>query len=371
MGEVSKEEHGVDSRRKRINRMKHTIIIVASILLLLPTFICCFLTIKVANMEKQMKRLLAEYQISIETSSDTNQAYAAEPSKSQQKLDENMNLEDTSNEENASKNNLSDETEDKKSTDKKKEKDTDDITQNITEDEQNIVLSTVKDETLADGSDTSEIEPKGEYADKKVYLTFDDGPSDYTDTILDILNEYGVKATFFVTGHEDEESLKHYKRITKEGHTLALHSYSHKYSQIYNSVEDFDKDFTKLWNLLYDTTGYKCTFFRFPGGSANKVSNVDIREIIEYLNEKNITYFDWNVVNGDATGEKLSVEELRDNVLSGVATKSVSVVLMHDLQTKENTVLSLPLILDELTGKGAQILPIDDTTSLVQQIKAD
>lgn len=63
----------------------------------------------------------------------------------------------------------------------------------------------------------------------KVYLTFDDGPSNNTAQILDLLKKYQVKATFFVIGREDEESKALYQRIVAEGHTLAMHSYSHKY----------------------------------------------------------------------------------------------------------------------------------------------
>ena len=70
---------------------------------------------------------------------------------------------------------------------------------------------------------------------KKVYLTFDDGPSSNTDQILDILKDYDVKATFFVVGKTDERSVKAYQRIVEEGHTLAMHSYSHRYDEIYES----------------------------------------------------------------------------------------------------------------------------------------
>ena len=74
---------------------------------------------------------------------------------------------------------------------------------------------------------------------KKVYLTFDDGPSDHTAEILDILKKNKVKATFFVVGKETEHAKKMYQRIILEGHTLAMHSYSHNYDQIYASVDAF------------------------------------------------------------------------------------------------------------------------------------
>ena len=85
---------------------------------------------------------------------------------------------------------------------------------------------------------------------KKVYLTFDDGPSTETEKILDILKENQVKATFFVTGKEDAYSKKMYQRIVKEGHTLAMHSYSHLYDDIYSSADAFAKDVDSLVELL-------------------------------------------------------------------------------------------------------------------------
>jgi len=224
----------------------------------------------------------------------------------------------------------------------------------------------VKEEASAKNKE----EGQGIYEGKKVYLTFDDGPSDNTDRILDILAEYDVKATFFVIGGKKNETLNRYKRIVDEGHTLGMHSYSHNYKEIYKSVEDFEKDFTKLWKLLYDTTGYKPTIYRFPGGSKNSVSKHDMKDFIRFLNKKGITYYDWNVVNGDAEGKDYTEQQMIDNVLSGVAKKKTSIVLMHDGQNKDKTVSILPKILDALISGGAKVLPLDENAPLSQQIKA-
>jgi peptidoglycan/xylan/chitin deacetylase (PgdA/CDA1 family) len=228
-------------------------------------------------------------------------------------------------------------------------------------------------DTVAQEDNTSKKSKRkaGKYEDKKIYLTFDDGPSMFTDDILDILAEYKVKATFFVVGKTDNESKKLYKRIVEEGHTLGMHSYSHQYSKIYNSVEDFEKDFTKLWKLLYDTTGYKPSIFRFPGGSDNMVNKNGMDDFIRYLNDSDIVYFDWNVLNGDATGATYTEDQLIKNVLDGVAIKDNSIVLMHDSQTKKATVDSLPGLIDRLISEGAQILPLDKDVIPIQMIKAD
>ncbi len=202
----------------------------------------------------------------------------------------------------------------------------------------------------------------------KVYLTFDDGPSDNTSQILDILDEYGVKATFFVIGKEDSESKALYKRIVDEGHTIGMHSYSHDYSSIYSSLKAFKKDFKKIKNCIYEATGVNPVYYRFPGGSSNQVSNVSMYKFISYLNSQDITYFDWNVSSGDATSEAYSTEDLISAVMGDVVNYNSSVVLLHDTEAKDTTVDALSSLIEELQASGAQILPIDEDTELVQHI---
>lgn len=202
----------------------------------------------------------------------------------------------------------------------------------------------------------------------KVYLTFDDGPSENTNAILDILDDYGIKATFFVTGKEDEASKAAYQRIVAEGHTIAMHSYSHKYSEIYASKEAFQEDFERIQNLIYDTTGVECHYYRFPGGSSNKVSNTNMSEFISYLNEQGITYYDWNVSSGDATSRAFTADELVENVMSDVVKYKTSVVLLHDATVKTTTVQALPAMIEALQQAGAMILPIDEDTTVIQHV---
>ena len=109
----------------------------------------------------------------------------------------------------------------------------------------------------------------------KVYLTFDDGPSIYTDEILDILDAYDVKATFFVVGKDTDRAREAMREIVARGHTLGMHSYSHKYSQVYASLEAFEEDFVKIREYIYEVTGEESHVYRFPGGSSNTVSDLD------------------------------------------------------------------------------------------------
>lgn len=206
---------------------------------------------------------------------------------------------------------------------------------------------------------------------KKVYLTFDDGPSSNTDQILDILKDYDVKATFFVVGKTDERSVKAYQRIVEEGHTLAMHSYSHRYDEIYESKEAFARDLNSLQEYLYETTGVWPRIYRFPGGSSNTVSKVDMQELIEYLTDIGITYFDWNVASGDAVSRTLPAETIVNNCLSGIEKQRESVILMHDASNKGTTIEALPQIIEAIQEQGdAELLPITDETVPVQHIAA-
>lgn len=203
----------------------------------------------------------------------------------------------------------------------------------------------------------------------KVYLTFDDGPSGNTTAILDILARYQVHGTFFVVGKEGEAYKPLYRRIVEEGHTIGMHSYSHKYSEIYASVDAYAQDLTRLQEYIYKTTGTWSRICRFPGGSSNTVSRVDMEELIAYLNEQDIDYFDWNVSSLDATGRKLSVEEIVGNVLNNIEEYSTAVVLMHDADDKITTVEALPIIIEALQAmENVEILPITDDTIRVQHV---
>lgn len=207
---------------------------------------------------------------------------------------------------------------------------------------------------------------------KQIYLTFDDGPSSNTNRILDILKEYDVKATFFVVGKTDEQSVKAYQRIIEEGHTLAMHSYSHKYDEIYESKESFIADMEKLQEYLYQVTGVWSRFYRFPGGSSNTVSKTDMQELIAYLGETGITYFDWNIASGDAVSGQLDTDSIISNCMDGIDSHNECIILMHDAADKNTTVEALPEIILQIQDRGDAIfLPITDETVPIQHITAN
>ena len=309
---LAKIEH-----RKRVNRMKQYILLTGLVLLLLPTICCIVLFAKMNKMQKQIDTLVMmheqEYTEEVKDEDEKGVAMAA-------------GVEAES--------------------DAKQE-------------EEGVSLQADKNKT------------DGEMAGKKVYLTFDDGPSENTDQILEILDQYDVKATFFVIGKEDKASKKRYQKIYESGHTLGMHSYSHSYSGIYKSTTAFKKDLKKIQTLLYDVTGEKPTIYRFPGGSSNTVSKLDMKKFIQILNEKKIDYYDWNVINGDATGKKMTSSQMVSSVINGAKTKDNSIVLMHDAKGKDQTVKALPVIIKKLQKMDAEILPITESTEKIQHIKSD
>lgn len=165
---------------------------------------------------------------------------------------------------------------------------------------------------------------------KVIYLTFDDGPSKYTTELLNILEQYNAKATFFVvnTGYS-----KTMKAIVDAGHAIGMHSVTHVYEEIYASEEAFFNDLYKMQGIIEKATGVKSTLMRFPGGSSNKVSKFNpgiMTRLTQAVTDQGFQYFDWNVSSGDA-GETKDTDRIVSNVINGIGQKKYAVVLQHDI----------------------------------------
>lgn len=193
--------------------------------------------------------------------------------------------------------------------------------------------------------------------DKVVYLTFDDGPSAYTQQLLDVLEKYNVKATFFVT----HAFPKYEDMIGKEfaaGHSVAIHSYTHDYNLIYASEDAYLDDLQKMQDVIVAQTGQETKLVRFPGGSSNTVSDFNpgiMTCLAQKLHDMGYEYFDWNVASGDA-GETTSTDQIVENVISGIQTYSVSVVLQHD--SKDYSVAAVERIIQWGQENGYTFLPL-------------
>ena len=197
-----------------------------------------------------------------------------------------------------------------------------------------------------------------------VYLTFDDGPSQNTYTILSLLRKYDVKATFFVVPSRTDECYALLRSIVSEGHSIGVHSASHDYEKIYASAEAYLEDFYEAWDIIYDATGVKTSLFRFPGGSVNDFNGETRDTIIGEMTRRGFRYFDWNVDSNDAGGASWS--EMYNTIPSDIAQNYRSVVLMHDSAPRENTVYVLEDILKVLVWEGYKLDKINDNTMPVQ-----
>ena len=202
-----------------------------------------------------------------------------------------------------------------------------------------------------------------------VYLTFDDGPSTTnTPQILDILDQYNVKATFFVlgkmleAGNGEKDVLKD---IAENGHAIANHTYGHDYAYLYpngtmnvdNIVSDVEKNNDIMKEILGDD--FSTRVIRLPGGYWSWEGRTPMRDKMIETGYCNI---DWNALNEDAQGAVKTADELvqktKENIERLGPDADSVVLLMHDTYGKEETVKALPQIIEYLQDKGFEFRTI-------------
>lgn len=209
---------------------------------------------------------------------------------------------------------------------------------------------------------------------KIIYLTFDDGPSENTIKILDILDKYEISATFFVVGPSYKAKNDLLKEIINRGHTLAIHSYNHIYSQIYSDQEEFFQDFNLCLKWIKSMTNVEPLLYRFPGGSSNTIANKDlIMQIIITLENQGYKHVDWNV---DSLDSKYNNDSsiIKNNVANGIKLNEenkiyTQTILMHDNTKKVGTIYSLPTIIEFCLSKGYQFKTLTIDSPLIQHVK--
>ena len=349
--------------RKRVNRIKRVLLFFLVILFLFPTVLSVYLMGRIYVIEQKLDAIAGSVQ------QGTTEESALSLTEDLAKLDEEaiLNLEKDT----VQSVNLLAKSEEK--IEKQTEHNTeisviaaDDAEEAAKKD--SVLEKDGASESAAASEDTAEASTESMLNGKTIYLTFDDGPSKNTEQILEILEEKDVKATFFVVVNEESEEVKNDLNMIKEaGHTLAIHSASHKYHEIYSSLEAFQNDVKTAHDLILSMTGVDTKFYRFPGGSSNVVSTVDINECIDYLDKAGYTYFDWNALNEDAEASYTSPEKLNENVIKYVhANTGDSMVLLHDLGRHSETVEALPELIDALREEGYRFAAIDEKTKPVQ-----
>jgi peptidoglycan/xylan/chitin deacetylase (PgdA/CDA1 family) len=215
---------------------------------------------------------------------------------------------------------------------------------------------------------------------KKVYLTFDDGPnSHFTEQILDILKNSGVKATFVVIGGNIEKNPEVFKRILNEGHRVVNHTYSHDPEKIYTSQDAFLAELDRCDNLISSLGGSTNKIYRAPGGSASLS-----KTLYEALTRNGYRTLDWNVSSADSDRNGVSPEQIIENVKNGVARmekmEKTPIILMHDgteislnvenpgkavenyIRSRESDAAALPEIINFLKSNGYTFAGVDENT---------
>lgn len=190
---------------------------------------------------------------------------------------------------------------------------------------------------------------------KRVFLTFDDGPSrSVTIPILDILKQYNIKASFFVLGSNAERYPEVIKRAYQEGHYIGNHGFTHVYKNIYASpqavLDEYNWTETAIKNAIGDQN-YNSRLFRFPGGTVGGKYGQIKSEAVNLLNQNNIAHVDWNALTGDSAG-LTNVNDMLAYVESTIKNKTSIVILMHDNGTKKTTCELLPELIKWLQEKG-------------------
>ena len=196
------------------------------------------------------------------------------------------------------------------------------------------------------------VQPNG----KVIYLTFDDGPSQYTPQLLDILDKYGVKATFFVVNTPYVHLVED---IVERGHAIGVHSATHDFKTIYASEDAFFADLTKMRDIIYNRTGVYTNLIRFPGGSSNTISKFNpgiMSRLTRAVEDMGYHYFDWNVDSDDA-GSTRTKDGVVTNVINGCKNRKISIVLQHDI--KGYSVNAVEEILIWGLENGYTFLPLD------------
>lgn len=203
--------------------------------------------------------------------------------------------------------------------------------------------------------------------EKKVFLTFDDGPSLLTDDILTILDEKKVKATFFTVGTMMEEYPEIVKKTYDKGHMVLPHSYSHKYS-IYSTFDSFYQDFNKVKKVYEQILGFQPPpFFRFPGGSSNQTSikfggKDYMANLTTDVKGQGFSYVDWNVIAGDTTSISNDRKKMFEQVKKGSENNDFVVALFHDIVPNQATADILPNVIDYYAKNGFTFRTFRDIT---------
>ncbi len=197
--------------------------------------------------------------------------------------------------------------------------------------------------------------------EKVVFLTFDDGPSNLTPEFLNVLNSYGVHATFFVTYQPQHEEI--YKQIISNGNAIQIHTATHDYDSVYQSVDAYLADFNQVYEYVCNVTGKSPNYFRYPGGSTNSYGKAIVRDIARTMKERGFDFVDWNVSVGDGSAAATK-ESMIQKIMTESEGKNHIVMLAHDSGAKSETLAALPQIIEYYKNNGYSFKVIDGNVDI-------
>ena len=198
----------------------------------------------------------------------------------------------------------------------------------------------------------------------RVFLTFDDGPSNNTESILNILQNYGVKANFFVLGSRVEVMPEIVKNIYNQGHFIGNHGYSHVYEAIYASPQSVYDEYDKTNKIVQNAIGnsdYRAKLFRFPGGFVGGKYEEIKKQAKQLLEENQVLNVDWNALTGDSESTKPTADKIMENLQKTAGGKRSVVLLMHDSAAKKITAETLPQVIEFFKNQGYEFKTFNDT----------
>lgn len=182
--------------------------------------------------------------------------------------------------------------------------------------------------------------------EKKIALTFDDGPNEMTLQLLQVLKKHKAKATFFCIGRNIEKHPEILKQIVENGHIVGNHSYSHSHFFDFYRKNRLIEEIKKTDSLIEKYTGKKTTLFRPPYG----VTNPSIKRAIEFTKHKVIG---WNIrsLDGILKNEKIIFARIKNRITPG------GIILLHDTA---HSVTILERLLEYLEEKKYKVVSIEE-----------
>lgn len=200
---------------------------------------------------------------------------------------------------------------------------------------------------------------------KKAFLTFDDGPSKNTPKVLEVLDKYNAKATFFMIGEQITPNMENMvKEMVEKGHVIGVHTYTHQRSKMYANKKACLDDIKKTYNRLIEVTGVTPTLYRFPYGSANCYISGYCNEVIRDLKSMGLEYVDWNVSAEDSVGNPTKSSILKNT--STFKNYIEPVILLHDGQGNKLTANTLDTIMKRIQDAGYEFGTLDERSTLYQ-----